>query len=124
MRSQGSIVVFHCNGGRLTGPPHSPHDDFQWHYLPCTGATTLGAVLHALAQGHAGVLLAGCPETTCRFPHPAGCPAERLAQQASTLSRMVGLGANRVRYVRCKSVDETLAQAQGYIRRLGHREDT
>jgi coenzyme F420-reducing hydrogenase delta subunit len=60
-------------------------------------------------------MLAGCPVEACRFPHPSGCPAERLAQKAKTLMRMLGLNEQRVHYTRCRSSAETRKAALAFV---------
>jgi coenzyme F420-reducing hydrogenase delta subunit len=110
-------VVFHCASGVLVRPDPDKTGPaaVQTVYLPCTGATTLSAVLARLQEGARGVMLAGCPVETCRFPHPSGCPAERLAQKAKTLMRMLGLNEQRIHYARCGSDAETRTAAQAFV---------
>ena len=114
---KADAVVFHCASGVLVrpDPDATRHPAVQTVYLPCTGAVTLSAVLARLQEGHTGVMLSGCPVETCRFPHPSGCPAERLAQKAKILMRMLGLSEQRVHYARCGSAVETRKAAQAFL---------
>jgi coenzyme F420-reducing hydrogenase delta subunit len=110
-------VVFHCAGGALVrpDPDKTAPPAVQTVYLPCTGAATLSAVLARLQEGATGVMLVGCPAEACRFPHPSGCPAERLVQKAKTLMRMLGLNERRIHYARCGSNAETHMAAQAFV---------
>jgi coenzyme F420-reducing hydrogenase delta subunit len=90
-------------------------------FLPCTGRVDLATALEALEQGAGGVLLVGCAESECRFPHPdGGCQAESIARRARRVVELLGMGADRISFRTLEAgaslrdvVEEGLAAAEG-----------
>jgi coenzyme F420-reducing hydrogenase delta subunit len=120
----GRLAVFHCNGGRLVRPDESvsgPGASAEWAlaYLPCTGRVDLATVLSCFRKGACGVLLVGCPEGTCRFPHPDGeCLAESLVTRAKRIVEMAGWDPARMRYAAAGDMDGVEREAREVMERL------
>lgn len=120
----GRLAVFHCNGGRLVRPDETqsaPGGSAEWAlaYLPCTGRVDLATVLSCFRKGAGGVLLVGCPEGACRFPHPDGeCVAESLVARAKRIVELVGWDSARMRYATAGDMDEVERAARAALERL------
>lgn len=93
------LVVFHCNEGRLVNPGPIVSPDVASAYLPCTGRVDLATILSCFRKGVLGVLLAGCPEGACRFPHPNGeCSADVLVSRAKRVLFLAGWDPRRISF--------------------------
>ena len=93
------LVVFHCNEGHLVNPGPIVSPDVASAYLPCTGRVDLATILSCFRKGALGVLLSGCPEGACRFPHPNGqCSADVLVSRAKRVIYLAGWDPRRVSF--------------------------
>ncbi|MCP4546879.1 MAG: hydrogenase iron-sulfur subunit [bacterium] len=95
----GELLVIACGRSNLTGhaAPTLP-DNVRVLELPCTGAVSPAMLLGALGRGYNGVLVLGRHQETCRL-NGAEDHARVLVERMDDLAQMVGLGAERLRFV-------------------------
>jgi ferredoxin len=93
------LLAIACSRSNLGGPgsPDLPANATVLE-LPCAGGTSPALLLGALASGFDGVLVLGRHQQTCRLGG-AEDHAREVVERVERLARLVGLGADRVRFV-------------------------
>jgi len=72
--------------------------------LPCSGKIEIGLVLKCLEDGHAGVLVLGCPVDNCKYLH-GNTRAKKRVQRAQSLLEEAGIPRQLVHIDFISSVD-------------------
>jgi coenzyme F420-reducing hydrogenase delta subunit len=93
------LLVVACTRSNLGGPGSPPlPDGAAVLELPCTGGASPALLLGALARGFDGALVLGRHQQTCRLGG-AEDHAREVVERMERIARLVGLGADRVRFV-------------------------